>query len=511
VDLSNWIHSQANLIPDKAAFIFNESSISYASFARSIDGYVQILGTELCVKPGDRIAFLGFNSPDMIALLFACARIGAILLPLNWRLAGPEHQQLLAHSKPIALFVDEHFIEHINNISKQLPEIKLIQLGKKIAANSDNWQSMEQLLAKTHGATPFEIPETISEDEGLLLCYTSGTTGVPKGALLSKKALMWNAKNSIDMHQLTAEDIVLTLLPMFHVGGLNIQTLPALSIGASIILLDKFEIERFYQAFEKHPVTITLVVPTLMYAVMADQKWQSFKPEHLRIIAIGSSVVPESLVSAVCNTGVPLIQVYGSTETAPIAAYTPIEDAARKPASTGKTALHCEIRLVDENNNQVPEGDKGEILVRGPNVLLGYWKDQQATSQSFTQGWFHTGDVGHFDEEGFLFVDGRIKDMIICGGENIYPAAIENVLSQCKEVEEVAVAGKPDDYWGEICVAVIVLKTGYSVDEQYLQQFCNNRIASSSIPKKIIFVDELPRNAMGKVLKKSLSNLVTNN
>jgi len=173
--------------------------------------------------------------------------------------------------------------------------------------------------------------------------------------------------------------------------------------------------------------------------------------------------------------------------------------------------LHCEIRLVDENNNQVPEGDKGEILVRGPNVLLGYWKDQQATSQSFTQGWFHTGDVGHFDEEGFLFVDGRIKDMIICGGENIYPAAIENVLSQCKEVEEVAVAGKPDDYWGEICVAVIVLKTGYSVDEQYLQQFCNNRIASSSIPKKIIFVDELPRNAMGKVLKKSLSNLVTNN
>ncbi len=180
-----------------------------------------------------------------------------------------------------------------------------------------------------------------------------------------------------------------------------------------------------------------------------------------------------------------------------------------EPASTGKTALHCETKLVDIHDQPVPRGGKGEILVRGPNVLLEYWQDEKATAEAFSNQWFHTGDVGHFDDDDFLYVDGRIKDMIICGGENLYPAVIENVLSQCPEVSEVAVVGKPDEYWGEICVAVIITRSNSSVDERYFQRFCSDRIARSSVPKQFIFVDELPRNAMGKVVKPKLIDFIT--
>jgi len=504
MDLSDWIDQHADNTPDKPALIFNNTSISYKSLAHQINGFTQILGTELSIKPGDRIAYLGLNSPEMIALIFACARVGAIFLPLNWRLAGPEHCQLMRHAKPVALFAEQGFINHIDDICDELSSIALVSFNEA----NDKWLSTKTLQEKNAGKPAFIPPSSISEEDSILLCYTSGTTGVPKGALLSKKALATNALNSIDMHDLTAEDIVLTVLPMFHVGGLNIQTLPALFAGSTVVIHNRFEAEQFFETFSRYPITLTLVVPTVMYVIMADPRWQSLKAKQLRMIAIGSSVVPESLVKAVCDWGVPLVQVYGATETCPIAAYTPAYDAARKPASTGKTALHCEIKLVNENAVQVADGEKGEILVKGDNVLLKYWNDETATNEVFTQQWFHTGDVGHFDEEGFLYVDGRIKDMIICGGENLYPAAIENTLSQCPDIKEVAVVGKPDDYWGEICVAVVATESGTNFDIEQLQAYCSGKIARSSIPREIITVDELPRNAMGKVVKEALNELI---
>ena len=503
--LSDWIHQHAEISPAKTAILFNHIAISYAALASLINDDVQILGTELSIKPGDRVAYLGLNSPKMISLLFACARIGAIFLPLNWRLAAPEHSQLLKHAKPVALFVENKFTDHINQISEQLSAITLLNFDQPVAG----WSSTKQLLTDNQAKPPFVAANTLSEDDGLLLCYTSGTTGTPKGALLSKKALTYNAMNAIEMHDMTNQDMVLTLLPMFHVGGLNIQTIPALYAGATVLLLDRFEVNAFFHAVEQYPITTTLVVPTVMYAIMADPRWQTLKSETLRMIAIGSSVVPASLVTSVCNWGVPLVQIYGATETCPIAAYTPAIDAAHKPASAGKTALHCEIRLVDAHQNEVALGEKGEILVSGPNVLMEYWQDKTATSAAFSQQWFHTGDVGHFDEEGFLYVDGRIKDMVICGGENLYPAAIENTLSQCPEIEEVAVTGRPDKYWGEVCVAIVVAKSGCFIDAELIQRFCANKIANSSIPRELIVVDALPRNAMGKVLKQALQELIS--
>ncbi len=510
MDLSDWIKRHADSTPDKTAIVFEGSEISYAELSRQIDGRARVLADSFGIKPGERVAFLGQNSPEQIILLFACARVGAILLPLNWRLAGPEHVQLLAHARPRVLVVEGSFIAHVEDLRDQLDSIVLVGLDNV----PDGWLSMreQKQAAQEHAVAGGSCQDgfATSEDDGLLLCYTSGTTGIPKGALLSKKALTWNALNSVDMHDLSVNDVVLTLLPMFHVGGLNIQTIPALYAGASVVLLRQFDVDHYYQAFDKYPISLTLVVPTVLLLLMADKRWARGRPPGLRIISIGSMVVPGSMVSRVCDWGVALVQVYGSTETCPIAAYTPPEDAARKPASTGKTAKHCEIRIVDSEGKKTETGVSGEILVRGPNVMTEYWHDSEATREVFSDRWLHTGDIGHFDEEGFLYVDGRLKDMIISGGENIYPALIENLLSEYEDIEEVTVVGRPDDYWGEVAVAVVVVKQGCEVTAESIIEFCAGRISRFSCPREMISVKQLPRNAMGKVLKEDVRQLVIN-
>ena len=509
MDLSDWISRRADFTPEKPAILFEGGAISYAALADQIDRFSQLLGAELGVKPGDRVAYLGLNSPELISLIFSCARVGAILLPLNWRLTAPEHAQLLQHARPVALFAEGDFSEHIDGVREQFEDVALVtfdNVGE--GRTSEAWTSLGELELASQDKPAFQRPAGLSDEDGLLLCYTSGTTGIPKGALLSKNALFWNAVNSAHMHDLTSRDTVLTLLPMFHIGGLNIQTIPALHAGATVVMHKRFDKELFFQALEDHPITLTLLVPTILLAVMADPRWAESKPDGLRMIAIGSTVVPGKMVSAVCDWGVPLVQVYGSTETGPIAAYTPPADAARKPASTGKTAVHCEIRLIDEEGDEVAVGEKGEILVRGPNVMTEYWGDAEATREAFSGRWFHTGDVGHFDEESFLFVDGRIKDMIISGGLNIYPALIENLLSKREEIEEIAVIGLPDDYWGEVAVAVVAAKEGHTIDAGQVLDYCSGRIASYSCPREVIIVDQLPRNAMGKIVKEDVREMV---
>ncbi len=504
MDLSDWISRRADLTPGKSAIEYAGTVLSYAELAGKIDRFANVLGTSLEVQPGDRVAYLGLNSPEFIALLFACARVGAVLLPLNWRLAAPEHVQLLQHAGPVALFVEEKFIAHVDTVAEQFGSIQLINFEHAY----DGWTSLAELDLASRREQAFSRPVGLSEADGLLLCYTSGTTGTPKGALLSKRALLCNAQNSVHMHTLTSQDKILTILPMFHVGGLNIQTLPALYAGATVVLHRRFDVDGFFAELAERHITLTLVVPTIMLAIMDDPRWSDTRPGSLRMISVGSTIVSADLVTEVCNWGVPMVQVYGSTETGPIAAYTPATEAARKPASTGKVAVHCELRIVDEAGDEVEVGNKGEILVRGENLMTAYWCDAEATREVFTDQWLHTGDVGHLDAEGFLYVDGRIKDMIISGGENIYPALIENLLSARPEIEEVAVVGRPDDYWGEVAVAVVVTSEGSALDAEQVLGFCSGQISRFSCPREVIVVEQLPRNAMGKVLKGELRQQV---
>ena len=492
MDLSHWIERQAGYAPAKCAIRFAGREISYAALAARIDTTARALASAN-VGVGDRVAFLGLNHPEMIALLFACARVGAMLAPLNWRLAAPEHRATLADCTPKLLVAEASFAAGMETLVQGLPAIRTVALG-----DVPGGESYEAFVAAGASAA---APRAGDDSLPVLLCYTSGSTGRPKGVLLTQGALFANAVNSTHMHGITAEDRVLTTLPLFHVGGLNILTLPALHAGATVTLHAKFDPAATLDAIEREAITLTVLVPAQIDALRVLPRWKAVRLDSLRMITTGSQIVPPRIFEIVHTRGVPLVEVYGSTETAPIATYMPAHEARRKAGSAGLPAMHCEVRVADESGADVAPGTSGEILIRGPNVMVGYWGNPEATAEAMRGGWFHSGDVGHLDADGWLVVDGRIKDMIISGGENIYPAEIENVLADCESVAEVAVVGRPDERWGESVVAVVVPKPGRTVIERELLAALEGRVARYKHPRAIVTVAQLPRTALGKVQK----------
>ncbi len=492
MDLSHWIDRQAGFAPAKCAIRFAEREVSYAALAKRIDAVARALAAA-GVASGDRVAFLGLNNPEMIALLFACARVGAMLAPLNWRLAPPEHRATLVDCAPKLLVAEPAFAAGIDGVKHSLPAMRTLALG-----NVPGWEDYAAFLAAGEQSA---APGGGGDGLPVLLCYTSGSTGRPKGVLLTQSALFHNAVNSMRMHDFTSADRVLTTLPLFHVGGLNILTLPALHAGATVTLHAKFDPEATLDTIEREAITLTVLVPAQIDALRALPRWEDAQLASLRMITTGSQIVPPRLFDVVHARGVPLAEVYGSTETAPIATYVPASEARRKAGSAGLPAMQCEIRIAEESGAEVGPGATGEILVRGPNVMAGYWGKPEATAEALRDGWFHSGDMGHFDADGWLVVDGRIKDMIISGGENIYPAEIENVLAECDAIAEVAVVGRPDDRWGEAVVAVVVPKPGKSISERELLAVLDGRVARYKHPRAVVTVAQLPRTALGKIQK----------
>jgi fatty-acyl-CoA synthase len=492
MDLAHWIERQAAFAPGRCAIRSADHEISYAALAMRTDAVATAL-VAAGIGPGDRVAFLGLNNPEMLAMLFACARIGAMIVPLNWRLAPPEHRDMLADCEPKALVVEPAFAAGIDGLRRGLASMRCLALG-----DVAGWERYESFLQSAQGAV---APRRGAAGLPVLLCYTSGSTGRPKGVVLTQDALFHNAVNSTRMHDLTSADRVLTTLPLFHVGGLNILTLPALHAGATVTLHAKFDPEATLDAIEREAITLTVLVPAQIDALRMLPRWPDAKLSSLRMITTGSQIVPPRIFEAVHARGVPLVEVYGSTETSPIATYVPAAEARRKAGAAGLPAMHCEIRVADEAGADVAAGASGEILVRGPNVMAEYWGKPAATAEALRGGWFHSGDVGHFDADGWLVVDGRIKDMIISGGENIYPAEIENVLAECEAIAEVAVVGRPDERWGEAVVAVVVPKAGKSVTEREVLAALEGRVARYKHPRAIVTVAQLPRTALGKVQK----------
>jgi indoleacetate---CoA ligase len=498
MDLAHWIERQAAFAPARCAIRFAGREISYAALAARIDAVARALAAA-GVGTGDRVAFLGLNNPEMLATLFACARIGAMIAPLNWRLAPPEHRETLADCAPKLLVVEPAFAADIDGVKPELAPMRCIALG-----DVPGWESYESFLADGDGAS---APRDGADDLAVLLCYTSGSTGRPKGVVLTQDALFHNAVNSKRMHDLTSADRVLTTLPLFHVGGLNILTLPALHAGAMVTLHAKFDPEATLDAIEREAITLTVLVPAQIDALCALSRWPDANLASLRMITTGSQIVPPRIFETIHARGVPLVEVYGATETAPIATYVPAAEARRKAGAAGLPAMQCEIRIADDGSADVAPGVSGEILVRGPNVMTGYWGKLEASAEALRGGWFHSGDIGHFDADGWLVVDGRSKDMIISGGENIYPAEIENVLAECEAIAEVAVVGRPDERWGEAVVAVVVPKPGKSVTEREVLATLEGRVARYKHPRAILTVAQLPRTALGKVQKSEVREI----
>ena len=501
MDISRWITHAALWDSDKTAIHFEGKDLSYGEFAGRIARLAGAL-RELGVGDSDRVAHLGYNGPEILELLFACARLGAALTPLNWRLAQPEYTFIVGDAMPRLLFVEQPFYDHAQTLAAAFSELRVVALD---APHSD-WLSYDQLIA---AANPVEPERDDLDAAAALIVYTSGTTGRPKGAMLPQSALFWNAINATLTLGMTRADHVLTAIPMFHAGGLNIQTTPAMHLGASVTIVQRFDPGATLALLSTRQHSLFIAVPAMIQALINHPNWPETDLSGLRMFTTGSSTIPLPLLKAWLERYIPVTQVYGLTESGPVSTVTSVEDAERKVGSCGKPAPYCEARVVDAEGIDVAANARGEIVLRGPGITTGYWNNPEATADAFAEGgWFRTGDIGHWDDEGYLFVDDRAKDVVISGGENIYPAELEDVLAGCRDIAEAAVVGRPDKKWGEVPVAVVVLREGASLDKQAVLDLFDGKLARFKHPKDAIFFDTLPRNSMGKVLKFELRDQI---
>jgi fatty-acyl-CoA synthase len=492
VDLCSLIERNAAFTPDKPAIIFEGEVLSYAGFCARVEQTACALKAAFGISRGDRVAILSLNRPDYLVLLYACARLGAMLVPLNWRLAVAEQLFILSDAGIKVLVLERAFAGILPALEKSLPDASVVGLDFTPPKGS----AFDLLLVQARGDS--RNPHTDLSCP-LLIVYTSGTTGRPKGAVLRQEALLWNGIMSQHMHGLISDDHVLTVLPFFHVGGLNIQTTPALQHGATVTIHPRFTPDAALTAIERDRPTLTVLVPATIQALTDHPDWNSTDLSSLKAISTGSTVVPPHLMERFVARGVPVLQVYGSTETCPVAIYTRLGGDLSRVGSTGLPGLCCEAALIDDSGLELPPDTPGEIAVRGPNVFSEYWGNGEATREALHDGWYRTGDIGRRDADGYFWVHDRKKNLIISGGENIYPAEIERVLLEHPDVVECGVIGRFDPKWDEVPVAYVIRRAGCVVEAEDLKAHVLTQLARFKIPRDVIFVDDLPRTALGKV------------
>ena len=492
MDLADLIERNAAFTPDKPATIFEGGTLSYTDFSARIEQTAQALKAEFGVSRGDRVAILSQNRPDYLVLLYACARLGAMLVPLNWRLAVAEQLFILSDASMKVLVLERAFADVLPAMEESLPAASIVGLD----FSPPRGLAFGDLLtrARGDGRNPH-----IDLSCPLLIVYTSGTTGRPKGAVLRQEALLWNGVMSQHVHGLTSDDHVLNVLPFFHVGGLNIQTTPALHHGATVTIHPRFTPDATLAAFARDRPTLTVLVPAIIQAITEHPGWATAELSSLKAVTTGSTIVPPHLIERLVGRGVPVLQVYGSTETCPIAVYTRLGGDLSRTGSTGLPGLACEAVIIDDNGAELPPDTPGEIAVRGPNVFCEYWGNEPATREALQDGWYRSGDIGLRDANGYFYVHDRKKNLIISGGENIYPAEVERVLLEHPDIVECGVIGRPDPRWDEVPVAYVIRRAGAFVEAEALKAHVLTQLARFKVPRDIVFVDDLPRTALGKV------------
>lgn len=488
--LSAALQRVAQSQPDHLALLHQGRALSHADFAVQVRRSRSNL-VRWGVRPDDRVACLAWGHPLQLAALVALTEIGAVWVPLNFRLAPAEWQQVLADCQPTLLLADDGWWPQAAQLAQVTgrPLRRLSELDEPVGPQTPEPDSF---------ASP---PRASDPDAPALLVYTSGTTGRPKGALHTVANLLANARAAIQAQQLGPGDRVLTLLPLFHVGGLCIQTLPALLAGASVILHPRFDPEAAWRDLVHERITLTLMVPAVMKALIDHPAFAATPLPHLRAIWAGSSVLPDHLLQAWHQRGVPVCNVYGATETGPFSIALGPEHARTHLGACGWPAWGVEARL-----DHVSQDGVGEVCLRGPAIVRRYWPDQPALDD---QGWFHTGDLARIETDRSWRIVGRAKDMIISGGENIYPAEIEHILARHPAVAECAAIGLPDPRWGEQVVAVVVFKAGAWASADELLLGLGQQLARYKLPRRLLVLPELPKTALGKVQKDLLVRQVS--
>jgi len=483
-----WIGKRAKTNPNRVAAITAYEKVTYGELNVLINRVATFLLEEKDMKKGDRIAILSHNSLEFIALLFAIAKLECVAVPLNVRLTIRELEYQLTDSGSKLLFVEESFLE-VGFQLEQIAEVETLQI-----------ESLRQLKHESG----YNFP--INEDAPYIICYTSGTTGKPKGAVLTQRNMYFNAINNAVTIDITSSDRTIILLPLFHIGGIGLFAYPTIFAGGTIVIPGKFDPNRALQMIEIYRVTIVMGVPVIHQALLDSPKFSTTDLSSVRWFYSGGAPCPHKLIQAFFDKGFLFGQGFGLTETSPTVFLLSREDAQRKMGSVGKPVLYCDFKIVDDDGNLVRPGEVGNLIVSGGNIMKGYWNNEKATNEVLQNGWFHTGDLVREDEEGFVYIVGRKKEMIISGGENIYPLEIETVINRLEEVSEVAVIGIPDEKWGEVPIAFVTVKE--AITEKAIISHCKNNLGGYKVPKKIIFVDTLPKNSTGKIPKNKLLDVI---
>lgn len=484
-EISSWIAAWARRTPDTVAVRFEAQAITYAALEGRVARLAGALGGRGGVAAGDRVAYLGQNAPELLDLLFACARLGAILVPLSARMPAAELEVVLANTEPTTLLAQDAFVATAGEARGSL--------GFGIIGFED----LPLLLARPPDRRwdpdrPLSAP--------LAIINTSGTTGPTKGAVLTHGMLHFNALNVAAAVGIEAGDEVLCNGPLFNTGPLNILTTPALAAGATVTVLREFDPGATLEAIERRRITLGISTPAMTKALVSHPDWGTRDLSSLRYVITGSTIVREDALAPWFDRGVCVLQDYGLTEAMPVVTLVPREDAHRLRATAGRPVAHCRVRIAADDGSPVEPGEVGEVLVQGPTVMPEYWRNPEATSEVFhDDGWLRTGDAGRFDAEGMLSIVDRLKEVIIVGSCNVYPADVESVLADCPEIAESAVIGRPDDELGEVPVAFVVLREPGALSAGDVKALFEGRLAAYKHPQDVVFTDELPRSAIGKV------------
>lgn len=496
---AHLLRTRAHLTPHREALLELATGTRYSyaaldSRANRLAGFLRRLG----VGQGDRVAILAHNSVAYVDLFYGAAKIGAVFTPLNWRLVAKELAYILNDCEPKVLICGPEFVEVLSELRQKVSVLRHY-VGLEGAA-IENGIDYEQGLSSAED-TPVQTPDLGGEDPYCIL-YTSGTTGPPKGAVIPHRQVLWNCVNTGASWGLSERDVSPIFVPLFHAGGLFAFLTPLFYLGGRIVLARSLEVEESLRVIERERCSVILGVPTMYRMWLNAAGFAAADFSHVRWFISGGAPCPQTTIEAWRRSkGIVFRQGYGLTEVGPNCFTMTDEESVTKTGSVGKPIFHSAMRVVDEQGNDTVANEVGELIIRGPHVCSGYWRNPEATQKAIRDGWFHTGDMARRDADGFYYVVGRFKDMIISGGENIYAAEVEAVFLEHPAVAEAALIGQSDEKFGEVGLMVVVPRKGSSPREEELLESCQGKLARYKIPKRVVFAEALPYSPYGKVQK----------
>lgn len=498
---------RARLTPDAPALVVvpDGDRLTYRELDQRAAACARVWRETLGLAAGDRVGILAHNRLEYLDAFFAAGKSGVILVTLGTRLTAPELEHVVRDAGLRALLYDGALGETVAALAERVEIEHWVALDDPLAADHRRY---EELTAALEPA-PFERARCAPEDPYCLL-YTSGTTGAPKGVVIPHRQVAWNGYNTVVSWQLTADDVSAIFTPLYHAGGLMAFLTPLVTVGGTIVLHRDFDVEEIWHTVEAERCTVMLGVPTIWKLLMEAPQFETVDLSHVRAFYSGGAPLPHYIIEAYQARGVVFKQGFGMTEVGVNCFAMTAEESVRKIGSIGKPLMFTEVRLVTEEGTEAGVDEVGELWFRGPHVSRGYWNNAEATAAALDDaGWFHSGDLARRDAEGFYYIAGREKDMLISGGVNVYPAEIEAALLLHPEVEDAAVVGVPDPQWGEVGVAFVVPLGGRAVDADDLAAHLAARLAKFKVPKRFEVIAELPRTAYGKVVKGELRDRIT--